>query len=375
MSEPLQPRRLNPARLPLSKSTAAARRVAIVGAGLSGLACARALLEAGATPRLFEKSRGVAGRMSTRRGEGWQCDNGAQYFTARDPAFRAEVGRWLDAGVAQRWQPRLRAFGPGAAVRVPDESLERFVGVPGMTAPARRLAEGLPVEISCTVDALAREAGSWRLRCAERGWIDERFDAVLLAVPAPQAAALLAGAADSGRTSPSVSGGAVAPDAIVRAAAALETLSRTARMRACWALMLRYPARLELDFDAAFVNEGPLRWVARDAGKPGRAGPETWLLHAEAQWSEEHVDESPERVAPILVDAFKRLGGATPAAWTAHRWRFADTAAPLAAGCVWNREAGLGLCGDWLAGGKVEGAWASGRALALAVLDAPGETR
>ena len=338
-----------------SSGDAAARRVAIVGAGLSALACARALLEAGVAPRLFEKSRRVAGRMSTRRGEGWQCDHGAQYFTARDPAFRAEVGRWLDAGVAQRWQPRLRAFGPGAAVRVPDESLERFVGVPGMTAPARRLAEGLPVEVSCTVDALVREAGSWRLRCAERGWIDEGFEAVLLAVPAPQAAALLAAAAGQGVEAPAVAG--------------LAAVARSARMRACWALMLRYPARLELDFDAAFVNEGPLRWVARDAGKPGRTGPETWLLHAEAQWSEAHVDEPSERVAPLLVDAFGRLGGAAPAAWTAHRWRFADTAQPLTAGCAWNREAGLGLCGDWLAGGKVEGAWTSGRALAGAVLD------
>lgn len=334
---------------------AATGRVAIVGAGLSGLSCGRALLEAGVAPQLFEKSRGVAGRMSTRRGEGWQCDHGAQYFTARDPAFRAEVGRWLDAGVAQRWQPRLRAFGPGAAVRVPDESLERFVGVPGMTAPARRLAEGLPVETSRTVDALAREAGFWRLRCAERGWIDERFEAVLLAIPAPQAAALLAAPVVQGLEVPAVAG--------------LAAVARTARMRACWALMLRYRAPLALDFDAAFVNDGPLRWVARDAGKPGRAGPETWLLHAEAQWSEAHVDEPPERVAPLLVDAFRRLGGAAPAEWTAHRWRYADTAAPLETGCAWDAGAGLGLCGDWLAGGKVEGAWTSGRALARAVLD------
>lgn len=330
-----------------------AGRVAIVGAGISGLACARALRDAGFDPQLFEKSSGVAGRMSTRRGDGWQCDHGAQYFTARDPAFRVEVGRWLAAGVAQRWLPRLRAFGPGGAVRVPDESLERFVGVPGMTAPGRLLAEGLPVRTQSTVDALARGPGGWRLCCAERGWIDESFASVLLALPAPQAAVLLAGAPG--------------------AAPALEALTRAARMRACWALMLRYPAPLVLDFDAAFVNEGPLRWVARDAGKPGRAGPETWLLHAEAEWSERHVDEPPERVGPMLVEAFVRLGGAVPADWTAHRWRYADTARPLEADCAWDSGAGLGLCGDWLAGGKVEGAWRSGCALARAVAaDPPG---
>ena len=344
-----------------STGGAAAMRVAIVGAGLAGLACARALREAGVESRVFEKSRGVAGRMSTRRGDGWQCDHGAQYFTARDPAFRAEVGRWLDAGVAQRWRPRLRAFGPGAAVRVPDESLERFVGVPGMTAPARRLAEGLQLETSCTVDALAHGAGGWRLRSAERGWIDEAFEAVLLAVPAPQAAALL------DRT--------VEPRPHPQAVEGLAAVARAARMRACWALMLRYTAPLDLDFDAAFVNEGPLRWVARDAGKPGRPGPETWLLHAEAEWSEAHVGEAPERVAAPLIDAFVRLGGTAPSAWTAHRWRFADCAPPLDAGFDWRPEAGLGLCGDWLAGGKVEGAWRSGCALARAVAEATQRTR
>lgn len=350
--------------------------MAIVGAGLSGLACAGALRDAGFDPHLYEKSRGVAGRMSTRHGEGWQCDHGAQYFTARDPDFRAEVGRWLDAGVAQRWQPRLRAFGPGGAVRVPDESLERFVGVPGMTAPARRLAERLPVRTQSTVDAMVRGEGGWRLRCAEHGWIDEAFSAVLLALPALQSAALLAGVTrrepGGGRSgpagaSPAACSVAATRDAVERAAAALESVARGVRMRACWALMLRYPGPLALDFDGAFVNEGPLRWVARDASKPGRTGPETWLLHAEAEWSERHADLPPERVAPMLVDAFVRLGGAAPAAWTAHRWRYADTAQPLESGCAWNAGAGLGLCGDWLAGGKVEGAWRSGQALARAV--------
>ena len=343
-----------------------APRVAIVGAGLAGLACAGLLQRAGVPVQLFEKSRGVAGRMSTRRGEGWQCDHGAQYFTARDPAFRAEVARWQDAGVAQRWQPRLRAFGPDQVVRVPDETLERFVGTPGMTAPARWLAQGLALEIGCTVDALEPSAQGWRLRCGERGWTDENFAAVLLAIPAPQAAALLSGVAEAG----SGAGAAAEADPDAQAAGALVALARSARMRACWALMLRYPAPLPLPFDAAFVNEGPLRWVARDAAKPGRPGLETWLLHAEAEWSEAHAEAPAEQVAPLLIDAFVRLGGHAPAAWTAHRWRFADTAPPLAVDCAWQPAAGLGLCGDWLAGGKVEGAWRSGQALAQAVLAA-----
>ena len=57
--------------------------VAIIGAGIAGLSCAAALQQGGLEVSLFEKSRGPAGRMSTRRGDDWQCDHGAQYFTRR----------------------------------------------------------------------------------------------------------------------------------------------------------------------------------------------------------------------------------------------------------------------------------------------------
>ena len=63
------------------------KTIAIVGAGLAGLSCAARLKELGHHVELFEKSRGPAGRMSTKRGEDWAADHGAQYFTARDPLF------------------------------------------------------------------------------------------------------------------------------------------------------------------------------------------------------------------------------------------------------------------------------------------------
>ena len=131
--------------------------------------------------------------------------------------------------------------------------------------------------------------------------------------------------------------------------------------------MLRFTAPVDWSFDAAFVNEGPLRWIARDGSKPGRGGSETWLLHATAQWSEARLEQAADSVAAELLAAFARLGGPAPQAFTAHRWRYADTEPALAVGCEWDSEFGLGLCGDWLNGGKVENAWHSGRQLARRV--------
>jgi renalase len=337
--------------------------IAIIGAGLSGLSCAQALTQAGHTVHLFDKSRGPAGRMSTRRGEDapgaqgaqgpWQCDHGAQYFTARDEAFRAEVARWQQAGVAAEWHARLASF-DGQTWADTDTSLQRFVGTPRMSTPATWLAHTLGepalTRWQTTVLHLHSHADGWALTSAEHGTHPTRYQAVLLALPAPQAVPLLS---------------AVAPEGAAVAA--------SARMRGSWAVMLRSAAPVALPWQGAFINTGPLRWVAQDSSKPGRTGTATWLLHASPEWSEAHIEDDAAAVTATLLHAFAAWGGPAPeqVQATAHRWRHADTASPLTLGCWWDAQARLGLCGDWLNGGKVEGAWLSGRALAQRVGAAP----
>jgi renalase len=332
-------------------SKLAPRTIAVVGAGLAGLSCAQALLQAGHTVHVFDKARGPSGRMSTRRADDehgpWQCDHGAQYFTARDHAFRAEVARWQQAGAAALWNARLASF-DGSAWTTPQTPLERFVGTPRMTSPAawlvKNLGEHALAQWQTTVQGLERAEGGWAVTSAEHGVHSQRYDAVLLAVPAPQAEPLLAPLAPSGAA-----------------------VASSVRMRGSWAVMLRYARPVVMPWDAAFINAGPLRWVARDSSKPGRTGAETWLLHASPEWSEAHIEDGPEYVIAALLAALAELGSPAPLAATAHRWRYADTEAPLGLGSWWDASLRVGLCGDWLNGGKVEGAWLSGRALAAQV--------
>jgi len=322
----------------------ATSHIAIVGAGMAGLSCAFHLQTRGLETSVFDKSGGPSGRMSTRLGDDWQCDHGAPYFTARHPDFRAEVTRWQQAGVAGLWEPRLQLLGE-QPLQDPDQALDRFVGVPRMTAPAHLLAKDLALTPHSTIHQVQRRADGWHLLSAEQGWLGRPFDSVLVALPAPQAAPLLQ-----------------------QCAPALASVADRANMRGCWALMLRFAAALDLPFDAAIVNQGPLRWVARDSSKPGRSGIETWVLHASADWSSAHLEQDADWVAASLLQAFGELGTPAPQAWTVHRWRYAGTAHPLNQGCIWDATHNLGLCGDWLNDGTVEGAWLSGRQLAQHVL-------
>lgn len=318
--------------------------IAVIGAGLAGVSCARQLAAAGRQVTVFDKSKGMGGRMATRRGDGFSVDHGAQYFTAQQPDFHAEIHAWQAAGLCAPWQARLVQHRPTGPVDGYPE--HRYVATPGMSSLCRALAAALPVQLNHRLTALQRQADGWQLSFADQpSW---RARQVLLAAPAPQAAALL------------------------EAAPALRALAAGVEMEACWAVMLHAQAPLEIGFDAAWVEHGPLRWLARNSSKPGRSGAESWLLHATPAWSAAHIDAPADEVAGLLHAAFAELVDSAVDARnrSAHRWLYAQAAQPLDIGSAYQAELGLGLCGDWCLGTRVEDAWRSGRHLAEQALAA-----
>lgn len=345
-------------------------KVAIIGAGISGLSCAKALQNAGFNVSLFEKSRGVSGRLSTRVAETWQCDHGAQYFTARDARFASEVQTWVAANVAQLWQPRLNVFnGQKFTAKETDLTRQtlRYVGYPRNNAPAKWLAKSLHVLTESTVNAIEKKAQYWQINTIEHGLHPEQFDALVLAIPAPQAATLLRDMS-----------------------ASLFNLCNHVTMRPCYALMLRLNQSLESQFDGLFINTGILSWLARDNAKPGRdmllkPKQETWVLHASSAWSQQHINEDKQVVAKHMLNEFKRImqmAGAQivlledatkninhSANYDLHRWLYADCETYLSVGYQFDAAKKIGLCGDWLNGGKIQGAWLSGLQLAESIIE------
>jgi predicted NAD/FAD-dependent oxidoreductase len=302
-------------------------RVGIVGAGIAGLACAERLFHQGHDVVLFDKGRGPGGRMSTRRMETAlgtaHFDHGAQYFTVRDEGFRAQVSAWIAGGLVAAW---------------PAAGDDAYVGVPGMNAPVRDLAGRHVVHWSTRVTELVRRGESWSV-CVESGDVHD-VDLAVIAVPAEQCAALLA---------------QPAPDLGTRAAAAVSD--------PCWTVMAAFEQPWSIARDC-WRGERAIGWAARNSAKPGRRGPESWVVQATPEWSRRHIDARPQDVvAALLAEVTDELeiGVPSPIAAAAHLWRFARCA-PGGTGVV--LDGGLGLCGDWLIGPRVESAWLSGAGLA-----------
>lgn len=319
--------------------------IAIIGAGVSGLSCAAHLQAAGHTVHILEQAPWAGGRVSTWRGEDWQCDYGAQYFTARDARFVTAVEGWQAAGVIARWEPRVVAF-DGTRLTPAGDTEARWTGCPDMAAFARHLAKGLSVRTGTRVRALGREGDDWIFDIDQGGVLEQRYAAVLVTLPAPQAHGLL-----------------------VEASPGFAGIAAETPMRGCWALLARFHDDPRLPFDAAFVNSGPLSWVARDSSKPGRSQAHVWVLHAPAaDLTNETTPAERAAIADAMIEAFAELGAPRPDAWTLRYWPHAMNVSPSNVGSLWDPDARLGLAGDWLMGGRVEGAWLSGHQLAEVVL-------
>lgn len=318
--------------------------VAIIGAGMAGLSCADRLQTLGFQVQVYEKSRGPSGRMSTRHGEGWSADHGAQYFTARDPVFIEALNRWIKAGVAADWNPRLFVY-EGEQWRESHSSERRYVGVPAMNSPGQYQAKTISIEINQTIDQIYQQDGKWFLRSLENGDITKSFDCLVLAIPAPQSYALTKLVDHS-----------------------IETIYSRVNMQGCWTVMARFSEKVDMPFDAAFINGEIISWISRNNSKPGRTGHETWTIHANPQWSQQWIELDKEEARKLILESAKKLGlNCQNAEISIHRWRYASGAINTEMGFILNETNKLSLCGDWLNGGRVEGAWLSGYKLANAM--------
>jgi photolyase PhrII len=333
-------------------------RIAVIGAGISGAAAARTLADHALPVKVFDKSRGVGGRMAGRRLDDQRFDHGTVCFEARHPDFRRAVSSWLEEGIAAVWRGtwmHVTAEGAWAAKPV----RPRYTGLPGMPAIARHLLRNIELQVEQQISRLERVGSGWMLH-SEAGQVFGPFDSVILALPAPQAAALLEN---------------LRPATAERLRQVPWAVTRT--------VMAGFQSPLPGQEWSAADAAGPvLGRIIRNQTKPHHGTSmfaECLVLHATADWSAEHAEAEPDAVSAAMLGELGRLIGQSlprPDVLSVHRWKYSEPLQVLAgeeaAGIVSGLQAdSIGICGDWVGaeqnqGGKRDGccgveiAWLSG---------------
>jgi len=305
---------------------------AVIGAGPAGLALARRLATAGVSVTVVEKSRGIGGRLATRR---VALSGGEISFDHGCPSIHL-TDRWPEAvSGGLRDSDRVALWVDG-----------RTVGVPGMSSLLKPLADGLTLHRGVTVSRVERDGGSWRLIVAN-GVPLGPFDWVLSTAPAPQSAAILSG---HGGISETVSAATMAPR---------------------WSLMLVPDGSLGAHDQVVELPDDPvLERLIRNDLKPGRTGPEAWVVHCRTAWSAANLEMDRERARDAILSAVRRrIPQGYPLYVAANRWRYAEVVTPLGVPFVLEDGFRLGAAGDWCLGPSVADAVAAASQLADRVLE------
>ena len=330
-------------------------RVAVIGAGISGLMAARTLQDHGLPVTVFEKSRGLGGRMATRRTDFPHAsfDHGTQYFRARDQRFQRYVESWLREGLIARWPDA--SLGDGQRIVTMDggkieplmDAEASYVGVPAMNSLCKHLANALEIKKQTRIGEIRPADSGWDL-LNDEGESLGQFDRVVVSIPAEQAAILLHREAELVGQISSVS------------------------FHPCWSVMAGFEQPLTDQWAGAFPQASTLAWIARNNTKPERNDAfEHVVLHATADWSRKKEGADPAAVAEELLQEFWRVSGMAPSAISyqnAHWWKYSTPVQKQTDGCYLNKNGTIAVCGDWALNGRVEGAFLSGSAAAGRIL-------
>lgn len=341
--------------------------VIVIGAGVAGLACARALTEAGRQVLVVERARGVGGRCASRHVEGHPVDLGPVFLHGDDPAFLAAVGGV--PGAVAGWPRHVDGVGAPCQPDALQAHQTRFTYEVGLSAFPRHLAAGLTVQLVTTVVAVETAPQTLLVRTSDDAVLEARD--VVIALPVEQGLQLLTGLSAT-----------VAPASLdhrqVAGACAVLGLCRSVP---CLTLVAGYD---DVDAGVPWDVQYPdttdcLQLIANDTSKrgAGAAGPRVLVFQARPRWSRLRMD-LPEAVwtAELLVEAAARLGAwaGSPRFTHAHRWRYArvergtELQQPLRLTLAGGQR--VGIAGDVFApGGGVQAAWLSGTRLAHRLLE------
>ncbi len=335
--------------------------VAVVGAGLAGITCAQQLVQSGLQVVVVEKSRGLGGRLATRRLPETCADHGVRYLAAQGDLTAALIEKLVPQGILQPWSKAILRHSTSEQITEQKSELqpELYYAAPaGLTAVAKYLAADLEIWRSQRVQAINSTSAEWQLELeatdAEARSLAAR--SIVLAIPAPQALMLLEPLAQQGFSE------------------VLIQQVRSVEFDPCLTVIATYVAEqqrelADLPWQAVqFVDSPELAWLSCESTKRSSPALTAVIAQSTAAFAAQQF-EAPD-LQTVGRQLLSRVTNLIP--WLdqpidlqVHRWRYAFVKRGLTDRCLATREPLPLVCsGDWCGGNQIEDALKSGLAAA-----------
>ncbi len=329
--------------------------IAVVGAGVAGLTCARKLQQAGRRVVVFDKSRGLGGRLATRRLAGTHADHGVCYLQPKGAAFGRLIDELVSRQILRVWTKGIHHLSANGVLQPPVKFAPCYASPTGATAIAKYLGQNLEIINGQAITEVSPKAigSGWQLSSADGQWNAEQ---VVVAVPPAQALAM------AGPIDPQCSD----QMSLVNFTTSITAIAVFAQNQQAAAAQLAWQGIQGIDHPI-------LGWIGLDSSKQLEPIQPVLVVQSSAAFAAKYF-ESPdlEAVGKQLLAAVApmALGLDSPEILQVHRWGYAFAQNPLPnLFLTAEAKAPLYFCGDWCGGNRVESAFLSGSAVAEQILN------
>jgi renalase len=336
--------------------------IAIFGAGIAGIVCAKELQSAGQQDiAIFEKSRGVGGRLTTRRMFDTCVDRGTCYISPKGEEFRALFDRLIADNIVEIWTDTTHTLTAAGEMLTDPDIYPRYVAPNGMNQIAKYLATDLDIRFGQRAISIQPDGNLWRLNIDGTEPAEILARQIILAIPAPQAVDLLTPLAD------------ILPSEFLTNLQAVDFYPSIA-------VAAGYTPTQLAEWEAAYpqvkavtcTDDPILAWLGVDSSKRNQPAPPAFVLQSTAKFAAEYPNPEDTAAASLAIlehasDRF--LPWFRESQWQQpHLWRYAFPKIPRVDDFLSiDLPAPLFCTGDWCRGRKVEDAYLAGLAVAKAI--------
>ena len=318
------------------------KKIAVIGAGLAGITFAY-IMKDKFNVKIFEKSRGVGGRMSTRKEYPFIFDHGAQFFKIKTTECKKFFSQLFKQEIIRPWNFKLAYFEGNnlREIKTIKNADKFYVGVPNMDSILKYISKDCNVILDTKIERIKQKNYKWELYDQNKK-LHGMYDWVILSLPAEQSLELIS---DKTPFYPNV---------------------KKIKMNGCYSLMVGMNKSLQLDFDAAFIEKKDIAWLALNDSKPSRIKNHSLLINSSYEYATKNIKTSKDKVLKHLLNISSNLINYDlfkSSMIKIHQWRYVEAECYPKENYFIDHENKIAVCGDWLINSRVEGAFLSANEL------------
>ena len=317
-------------------------KLAIIGAGLSGISLA-CLIKKKINVEIFEKSRGVGGRMSTRKASPFIFDHGAQYFKINSKDFMHFISDLLDKNIIKPWSFRQAFFNGNSLekLKIVSNKDKYFVGVPNMDSIVKYLSRNLNINLNTKINKIIKKDDNWFLYDENNKAYGE-YNWVILTLPAEQS------------------------NAFISNKISFHNSINNIKMKGCFSLMVGMKKPLNLGFEAAYIKNNDISWIALNNSKPFRNSDCSLIINSSFKYAETNVETSKMDILNHMLNLTEKITEnnlSKPILTTLHQWKYVEAENNPQQDYFIDPNQKIAVCGDWFINSRVEDAFTSANKL------------